>query len=168
MSVHEHKKEAPRSVRCAVITVSDTRTEETDKSGKLIKELLQAHGHSIEYYEIAKDDGETIQAAFANAIRQPEVQAVIVNGGTGIAKRDVTIETLVPLFDKEIVGFGELFRMISYTEDIGSAAMLSRAAAGVCQDKAVFITPGSSGAVKLAMKKLILNELGHIIREIQK
>ncbi|MBM7715209.1 molybdenum cofactor biosynthesis protein B [Siminovitchia sp. FSL H7-0308] len=168
MSVHEHKKEAPRSVRCAVITVSDTRTEETDKSGKLIKELLQAHGHSIEYYEMAKDDGETIQAAFVNAIRQPEVQAVIVNGGTGIAKRDVTIETLVPLFDKEIVGFGELFRMISYTEDIGSAAMLSRAAAGVCQDKAVFITPGSSGAVKLAMKKLILNELGHIIREIQK
>lgn len=168
MSVHEHKKEAPRSVRCAVITVSDTRTEETDKSGKLIKELLQAHGHSIEHYEIAKDDGETIQAAFANAIRQPEVKAVIVNGGTGIAKRDVTIETLVPLFDKEIVGFGELFRMISYTEDIGSAAMLSRAAAGVCQDKAVFIIPGSSGAVKLAMKKLILNELGHIIREIQK
>jgi molybdenum cofactor biosynthesis protein B len=96
------------------------------------------------------------------------VQAVILNGGTGIAKRDVTIETIAPLFEKEIVGFGELFRMISYQEDIGSAAMLSRAAAGIYKNKAVFITPGSSGAVKLAMEKLILKELGHVIREIQK
>lgn len=168
MSVLEHKKEAPGSVSCAVITVSDTRTEETDKSGNLIKELLLERGHSIRHYEIAKDDGEAIQAAFNNAVQQQKVQAVILNGGTGIAKRDVTIETLVPLFDKEIVGFGELFRMISYLEDIGPAAMLSRAAAGVYKNKAVFITPGSSGAVRLAMEKLILAELGHVIREIQK
>ena len=168
MSVHEHKKEAPRSVGCGVITVSDTRTEETDKSGQLIKELLLKHGHSIRHYEIAKDDGKAIHAAFYKAVQRPDVQAVILNGGTGVAKRDVTIETLVPLLDKEIVGFGELFRMISYLEDIGPAAMLSRAAAGVCHNKAVFITPGSSGAVKLAMEKLILAELGHIVREIQK
>ncbi|MFS0645558.1 MogA/MoaB family molybdenum cofactor biosynthesis protein [Siminovitchia sp. 179-K 8D1 HS] len=168
MSVDEHKKEAPRSVNCAVITISDTRTEETDKSGKLIKELLLEHGHSIGHYEIARDDGAAIQAAFDKAVQRPAVHAVILNGGTGIAKRDVTIETLVPLFDKEIVGFGELFRMISYLEDIGPAAILSRAAAGVYRNKAVFIMPGSTGAVKLAMEKLILAELGHVIREIQK
>jgi molybdenum cofactor biosynthesis protein B len=168
VSVHEHQKESPGSIGCAVITVSDTRTKDTDKSGKLIRDLLLEHGHTISFYKIVKDEGNAIREALEEAIRKPGVQAVILNGGTGIAKRDVTIETIAPLFEKEIVGFGELFRMISYQEDIGSAAMLSRAAAGIYKNKAVFITPGSSGAVKLAMEKLILKELGHVIREIQK
>lgn len=168
MSVHAHKKEAPKSVCCAVITVSDTRTEETDKSGKLMKSLLKDSGHEIGFYAIVKDDKETITSAFLEAAENPDVQAVLINGGTGIAKRDITIETISPYFEKEIVGFGELFRMVSYLEDIGSSAIMSRASAGTYKNKAVFVTPGSSGAVRTAMEKLILKELGHVIRELQK
>lgn len=168
MSVHEHKREAPTSIQCAVITVSDTRTEETDKSGKLMKELLQENGHGIGYYSIVKDDRDSIIEAFQEAADNDGIQAVLVNGGTGIAKRDITIEVITPFFEKEIVGFGELFRMISYLEDIGSAAIMSRAAAGTYNNKAVFITPGSSGAVRTAMEKLILKELGHVVRELNK
>ncbi len=168
MSVHEHKKQAPASVTCAVITVSDTRTEETDKSGKLMKSLLQENGHEIGYYSIVKDDKDAIISSFREAAGSPDIQAVLINGGTGIAKRDITIETISPFFEKEIVGFGELFRMVSYLEDIGSAAIMSRAAAGTYKSKAVFVTPGSSGAVRTAMEKLILKELGHVIRELKK
>ncbi|RWR07746.1 MogA/MoaB family molybdenum cofactor biosynthesis protein [Siminovitchia fortis] len=168
MSVREHKKEAPSSVTCAVITVSDTRTEETDKSGKLMMSLLQENGHEVGYYAMVKDDKDSITAAFREAADSPDVQAVLINGGTGIAKRDITIETISPFFEKEIVGFGELFRMVSYLEDIGSAAIMSRAAAGTYRNKAVFVTPGSSGAVRTAMEKLILKELGHVIRELKK
>ncbi|MFD1708492.1 molybdenum cofactor biosynthesis protein B [Siminovitchia sediminis] len=168
MSVHEHKQHAPESVNCAVITVSDTRTEETDKSGKLMKSLLQEHGHEIGYYRIVKDDEASISSAFKEAAEKQAVQAILMNGGTGIAKRDITIETISAFFEKEIVGFGELFRMISYQEDIGPAAIMSRAAAGTYKGKAIFVTPGSSGAVRTAMEKLILHELGHVVRELQK
>lgn len=168
MSVHQHKKQAPASVNCAVITVSDTRTEETDKSGKLMKSLLQENGHEIGSYSIVKDDKDAIISSFREAADSPDIQAVLINGGTGIAKRDITIETISPFFEKEIVGFGELFRMISYLEDIGSAAIMSRATAGTYKNKAVFVTPGSSGAVRTAMEKLILKELGHVIRELKK
>ncbi len=168
MSVHQHKKQAPASVNCAVITVSDTRTEETDKSGKLMKSLLQENGHEIGSYSIVKDDKDAIISSFREAADSPDIQAVLINGGTGIAKRDITIETISPFFEKEIIGFGELFRMISYLEDIGSAAIMSRAAAGTYKNKAVFVTPGSSGAVRTAMEKLILKELGHVIRELKK
>ncbi|RDU36202.1 molybdenum cofactor biosynthesis protein [Neobacillus piezotolerans] len=168
MSVQEHKKEAPRYVSCKVITVSDTRDENTDKSGQLIMSLLESNGHKVAGYAIVKDEGELIKAEVLSGCADPEIDVVLTNGGTGIAVRDVTIETVKKLFDKEITGFGELFRMLSYQEDIGSAAILSRAAAGVVNNRAVFSIPGSSGAVKLAMNKLILPEIGHVVRELKK
>jgi molybdopterin adenylyltransferase len=168
MSVTEHKKEAPRVVRCKVITISDTRTIDTDKSGKLMIDLLKEAGHEVVSYEIVKDEKEAIRSAILRGCEQPDIDAVLTNGGTGIAKRDVTIETVKEIIEKEIVGFGELFRMLSYTEDIGSAAILSRAIAGVANDTAIFSTPGSSGAVRLAMVKLILPEISHVVREIRK
>ncbi|AGT33100.1 molybdenum cofactor biosynthesis protein B [Geobacillus genomosp. 3] len=168
MSTSEHKQEAPKTVRCKVITVSDTRTEETDRSGRLMIELLTESGHEVAGYEIVKDEADAIRAAVLDGCRRLDVDVVLTNGGTGIAKRDVTIETVGALLEKELVGFGELFRFLSYTEDIGPAAMLSRAVAGVAMDTAVFCTPGSTGAVRLAMTKLILPELGHVVREIRK
>ncbi|MFO1444118.1 molybdenum cofactor biosynthesis protein MoaB [Bacillus sp. Bva_UNVM-123] len=168
MSVKEHKQQAPRQVACKVITVSDTRDKETDKSGKLVIELLEAAGHLIVDYTIVKDEAEALRLEVLKGCHDPNIDAVLTNGGTGIALRDITIETVKDLFDKEISGFGELFRMLSYQEDIGSSAILSRAIAGVVKNKAVFSTPGSSGAVKLAMNKLILPELGHIVGELKK
>lgn len=168
MSTQEHKREAPKRINCKVITVSDTRNKDTDKSGKLMIELLEQSGHIITDYVIVKDEKLPIQDEILKGCGREDIDAILINGGTGIAKRDVTIETVKNLLDKEIVGFGELFRMLSYQEDIGSAAILSRAIAGVVNNKAVFSTPGSTGAVKLAMNKLILPELGHVVREIQK
>ena len=168
MSTQEHKQAAPSQVRCKVITVSDTRTPETDKSGKLMMEMLEAAGHKIVDYVIVKDEAEPIKSEVLKGCSNPEVDVVLTNGGTGIAKRDVTIETVQSIFEKEIPGFGEIFRMLSYTEDIGSAALLSRAAAGVVNDRAVFSTPGSTGAVRLAMEKLIIPEIGHVVRELTK
>ncbi|WP_459503328.1 MogA/MoaB family molybdenum cofactor biosynthesis protein [Bacillus sp. C1] len=168
MSVTEHKKQAPKEVRCKIITVSDTRTEETDKSGKLLQQLLLETGHIVTAYEIVKDDKESIRQAVLSGYHQEDVDVILTNGGTGITKRDVTIEAVSALLDKEIVGFGELFRMISYLEDIGSAAMLSRAIGGTIGRKVIFSMPGSSGAVLLAMNKLILPELGHITFELNR
>lgn len=168
MSVQEHKKATPSIVRCKVITISDTRTKETDKSGKLMISLLEENDFNILQYEVVKDEESIIEKAIREGCQHEEIDVILTNGGTGIAKRDVTIETVTKLLDKEIVGFGELFRMLSYTEDIGSAAILSRAIAGVSNDTAIFSTPGSSGAVKLAMNKLILPELGHVVSEIKK
>ncbi|MEO2074736.1 MAG: molybdenum cofactor biosynthesis protein B [Bacillus sp. (in: firmicutes)] len=168
MSTQEHKREAPKRINCKVLTVSDTRNKDTDKSGKLMIELLEQSGHIITDYVIVKDEKLPIQDEILKGCGREDIDAILINGGTGIAKRDVTIETVKNLLDKEIVGFGELFRMLSYQEDIGSAAILSRAIAGVVKNKAVFSTPGSTGAVKLAMNKLILPELGHVVREIQK
>ncbi|QOR65837.1 MogA/MoaB family molybdenum cofactor biosynthesis protein [Cytobacillus suaedae] len=168
MSSLEHKKQAPFTVNCKVITVSDTRTEETDKSGKTMIAFLLEHKHKIIEYEIVKDEKEAIRRAVLAGCENPDIDVVLTNGGTGIAKRDVTIETVQEILAKEIVGFGELFRMLSYTEDIGSSAILSRAIAGVANNTAIFSTPGSTGAVKLAMNKLIIPELGHVVREIKK
>ncbi|MEH7418332.1 molybdenum cofactor biosynthesis protein B [Neobacillus drentensis] len=168
MSSEEHKKEAPKAVRCKIITVSDTRNQETDKSGRLMMEMLEGAGHKIADYCIVKDETAPIQAEILKGCDRDDIDVILTNGGTGIAKRDVTIETVEGLLEKEIVGFGELFRMLSYQEDIGSAAILSRAIAGVVKDKGVFSTPGSTGAVKLAMSKLILPEIGHVVRELKK
>ncbi|MED3549314.1 MogA/MoaB family molybdenum cofactor biosynthesis protein [Cytobacillus praedii] len=168
MSSQEHKMEAPKQVACKVITVSDTRDKVTDKSGKLMIDLLEEAGHQVHSYCIVKDEAEELRTEVLKGCNDPEIDIVLTNGGTGIALRDITIETVKALFDKEITGFGELFRMLSYQEDIGSAAILSRAVAGTIKDKAVFSTPGSSGAVKLAMNKLILPELGHVVRELKK
>ncbi|WHX99609.1 molybdenum cofactor biosynthesis protein B [Neobacillus sp. DY30] len=168
MSTTEHKQEAPKTINCKVITVSDTRNKDTDKSGKLMIELLEQAGHAVVDYCIVKDEASPIKEAILQGCGREDIDVILTNGGTGIAKRDVTIESVQSLLDKEIVGFGELFRMLSYQEDIGSAAILSRAIAGVVKNKGVFSTPGSTGAVKLAMNKLILPELGHVVREIKK
>jgi molybdopterin adenylyltransferase len=164
----EHRKISPRKVNCAVVTVSDTRDISTDKSGKLLHDLLNKANHNVVFYEIIRDEKILIEKTIKTAITQHEIEAIIVNGGTGIAKRDVSIEAIQPLFDKELPGFGEIFRYLSYELDIGSASILSRAIAGVANNTAIFSIPGSSGAVKLAMEKLILPEIGHIVMEINK
>ncbi|GLY10964.1 molybdenum cofactor biosynthesis protein B [Bacillus badius] len=166
--VHAHKGHAARRAVCQIITVSDTRAEETDKSGKKIKESLLSHQHAVARYQIVPDERGEIAQAVQQGISDPEVDAVIVNGGTGIAKRDVTIEAVMPLFEKEIPGFGELFRYLSYAEDIGTAAIMSRAVAGVAGRTVIFSLPGSTGAVTLAMEKLVLPEIGHIVTELNK
>ncbi|MFC4618274.1 molybdenum cofactor biosynthesis protein B [Camelliibacillus cellulosilyticus] len=168
MTVHDHRRQAPQSVTCAVLTVSDTRTMETDRSGRLIAELLKDAGHSIKVTAIEKDEKDAIGLSLQRWLMDPKIEAILINGGTGIAPRDVTIEVVQPLLDKELPGFGELFRLLSFTDDIGSAAMLSRALAGSAAGKAIFTMPGSQGAVRLAMERLILPELGHIVSEIKK
>lgn len=168
MTKEVHQQMAPFSIRCKVVTVSDTRSEETDKSGKYIHELLESADHLIVGYEIVKDEPREIREAVIAGGSRKDIDAVLINGGTGIAKRDVTHEVVEELLEKEMHGFGELFRFLSYTEDIGSAAMLSRAVAGTLYDTAIFSMPGSSGAVKLAMNKLILPELRHVVAELKK
>lgn len=157
-----------RTIHAAILTVSDTRTEETDKGGLLISQLLeQASVHVVEKL-ICKDEINEIQAILKTWTKNDNIDAIITTGGTGIAKRDCTIEAIQPSFTKEISGFGELFRFLSFTEDVGTKAMLSRSVAGVVNDKAVFVLPGSVGAIKLAMNKLILPELEHIVFELTK
>lgn len=168
MSEKEHKRLAPKQVRCKVITISDTRTKESDKSGMLMIDYLENSGHILVDYEIVLDEQSSIKKAIIKGCLNEEIDVILTNGGTGIAPRDVTIETVAQVIEKEIVGFGEIFRMLSYTEDIGSAAILSRAIAGVAQGTAIFSTPGSTGAVRLAMEKLIIPELNHVVREIRK
>jgi molybdenum cofactor biosynthesis protein B len=168
MSVQQHKAEAPINLICMIITVSDTRIFETDKSGKLIKSLLDDYSCTVKDYLIVRDEYEEILEAIKKGCANEEIDVILLNGGTGIAKRDVTIEAVQSLLEKELTGFGEIFRMLSYTEDIGSAAIMSRAIAGVANDTAIFSMPGSSGAVSLAMKKIILLEMAHVVREIRK
>jgi molybdenum cofactor biosynthesis protein B len=165
VSTKEHKHKADIPVYCKVITVSDTRTEETDQSGRLIRELLKDAGMETAAYCIVKDDRAAIQSEVRSA--PDAVNVILLNGGTGFTERDVTVETVRPLLDKEMAGFGELFRFLSYQE-IGSASMLSKAVAGTIGKKAVFCMPGSSNAVVLAMKKLILPELKHIVWELRR
>jgi len=164
---HHHRKEAKASVRVAVITVSDTRTLETDTGGRLVSELLTEAGHRVHGREIVADEPDAIAAATRAGLAAAEVGAVILTGGTGVAPRDVTPESVEPLLERTIPGFGEIFRLLSY-EDIGSAALLSRALAGLAQGRVVFVIPGSRGAVRLAMEKLILPELGHLTAEAVK
>ncbi|ASA95571.1 MogA/MoaB family molybdenum cofactor biosynthesis protein [Anoxybacillus sp. FSL W8-0382] len=165
MGVIDHKSKATCPVRCKVVTVSDTRTKETDQSGALIIDLLKREQMNVVDYEIVKDDREAIQAAIQSA--GAEVDVILMNGGTGFTKRDVTVEAVQELLEKEMVGFGELFRFLSY-EEIGSASMLSRAIAGTIERKIVFCMPGSTNAVRLAMEKLILPELRHLVWELQR
>lgn len=159
MSVHEHHRHGHKSLKVGVVTASDTRSEETDESGRVIRELLAAAGHHVEYYEVLPDDPSRIRKALLDNLAR--LDAIIVNGGTGIAARDSTIEAVRALLDKEIDGFGELFRHLSYQE-IGSAAFLSRALAGVAAGKIVVALPGSPDACRLAMEKLLIPELGHM------
>jgi molybdenum cofactor biosynthesis protein B len=166
-STEDHRAHAPASVRCAVLTISDTRTVENDRSGELVRQNLLWRGHTIVAYEIVPDDVSRIITLLQGWIGNSEIQAIITNGGTGIAGRDNTYEAIVSLLDKQLPGFGEIFRMLSFAE-IGAAAMLSRAVAGVAHGTAIFSVPGSSNAVTLAMEKLIGPEIGHVVLELTK
>lgn len=155
-----HKAHAPASVACGVITISDSRTPETDDSGRLIRTMLAAAGHTVPVAAIVKDETDAILAAVSRAAETCD--AILTNGGTGLATRDVTIPTLAPLLERTLPGFGELFRSLSYQE-VGSAAMLSGALAGVFRGRLLVCLPGSPDACRLALEKLILPELGHAI-----
>ena len=164
---HHHRKQAPARVPTAVITVSDTRTPETDTGGDRVVECLEGAGHPVVCREIVADEPSQIQALLARVLEQADLGAVILTGGTGVAPRDQTPEAVEPLLDRVVPGFGELFRMLSY-EEIGAAALLSRALAGLVGGRVVFVIPGSRGAVRLAMEKLILPEIGHLAGEAVK
>ncbi|MEM9177434.1 MAG: molybdenum cofactor biosynthesis protein B [Myxococcota bacterium] len=164
---HHHRTAAPEQVPTAIVTVSDTRTLDTDTGGALVEELLTAAGQPVADRRIVKDEPEAIAAALEAAIADPGCRAVVFTGGTGVAPRDVTPDTIEPHLERVVPGFGELFRMLSY-EDIGAAALLSRAVAGLTSGKVVFVIPGSRGAVRLAMEKLIVPELGHLAGEAVK
>jgi molybdenum cofactor biosynthesis protein B len=166
MSVHEHKARAKRSVRSFVVTVSDTRDETTDTSGAAIKKYLTEDKHQIAGYRIVRDEPREIEAVLHEALGSPDVDAVIVNGGTGIAPRDCTYEVVSRCLEKKLDGFGEIFRYLSYL-DIGSAAVMSRAAAGTARGKILISLPGSSGAVALAMEKIVLPEIRHMVSQLQ-
>ncbi|HXG86866.1 MAG TPA: molybdenum cofactor biosynthesis protein B [Vicinamibacterales bacterium] len=167
MSQHEHKVAAPSRVSCFVLTVSDTRTEETDSSGRVIADLLAAAGHDVIRRTIVKDDAGDVIRVVSHELSTGDVQVIITTGGTGLSSRDSTYEAISELLDKRLDGFGELFRSLSYQE-IGPAAMLSRATAGVARGKLVVALPGSEGAVRLAMTRLLLPELGHLVQQISK
>ncbi len=160
MASPEHQAKDFESVACAVITVSDTRTETTDASGRLIHDRLTAAGHRVIRRQIVRDEPEQIRAVMAALGDVAAIQAVLLSGGTGIAPRDATFEAVVPLLEKSLDGFGELFRMLSFRE-VGASAMLSRAVAGVRGRQVVFVMPGSTAAVRLAIEELILPVLGH-------
>ena len=158
-----------RDIKCAVLTVSDTRNIETDKGGQLVLDFLKSINTEVtqECYTIVKDDISAIQAQISTWLKDG-VEVIITTGGTGIAQRDCTIEAIHPLLEKEIEGFGELFRYLSYVEDVGSRALLSRAIGGTVGRQLIFCLPGSTGAVTLGMKKLILPELNHLVHELNK
>jgi len=164
VSVHEHRERGPLHLPFVVITVSDTRTEADDTGGALLVELLEKAGHRVVGRAIVRDEVEAIRAAVDAAIMRDDVRAVLLTGGTGIAPRDVTPEALIPLLDRQVPGFGELFRALSYAE-IGSAAMLSRALAGIARGRLVVGLPGSRAAIRLALEKLLLPELPHLAGE---
>jgi molybdenum cofactor biosynthesis protein B len=167
VSVGEHKAQAPSAVGCYILTVSDTRTPETDSSGGAIRTLLEGAGHRVSGYDIERDDPDRIVARIRERLADPATHVIISTGGTGISPRDRTFEAVTGLFEKRLDGFGELFRMISFNE-IGAAAMLSRATAGTVGRKAIFALPGSEKAVRLAMTRLVIPELGHIIQQLSK
>lgn len=153
------------SVRVAVVTVSDTRTEETDASGRLLRDALGADGHTIAFYRIVKDEVEGIHGALNHATGDPDCDAIIFNGGTGIARRDTTFDVIDRILERRLPGFGEIFRYLSY-EDIGPAAIMSRAIAGTFRNRIVISIPGSTAAVRLALDKLIRPELPHMVWEL--
>jgi molybdenum cofactor biosynthesis protein B len=165
MSVAEHKAQSPASVACFVLTVSDSRTLETETSGRAIADLLTAAGHTVVDRQLEKDNPAAVRHIIETEIRRHRARVIITTGGTGITRRDSTYEALTGVFEKRLDGFGELFRMLSFQE-IGSAAMMSRATAGVAEGCAIFLLPGSEAAVRLAMTRLILPEIGHIAREL--
>ncbi len=166
-SVEKHRDASPERVRVAVLTISDTRTPETDTGGNAIVELMREAGHEVSRHEIVEDDAPRIEVVLQELLTDTSVDAVITTGGTGISARDTTYEVVSRLIDKKLDGFGELFRMLSY-EEIGAAAILSRAVAGASGAKFVACLPGSTNAVRLAMEKLLVPEIPHVVFELRK
>ena len=164
MSQEEHKAVAPRSVRCFIVTVSDTRTDATDTSGRAIADLLTAAGHVVAGRALVKDDAEMVRGTLERQLAIADVQAIITTGGTGVTARDSTYEVVSSLLQKRLDGFGELFRMLSF-QQIGPAAMMSRACAGIVAGHIVISLPGSEAAVRLAMERLVIPELGHLVEQ---
>ena len=164
MGYQEHKKQAPKSVNCSVVIISDTRTEQNDESGKIIMQALKRKGHKVLSYCILKNDADSILKKLNELLDEESLQVIITSGGTGISHLDITVEIISPTLEKKIDGFGELFRFLTYQE-IGTASIMSRAMAGVAKGKAIICLPGSVGAVSLAIEKIILPEIGHIVRE---
>ncbi len=167
MGHKEHKEKSIKDVNCMVITVSDTRSKEDDLSGQIIIKMLKDNLHTVSLYRIVKDNPNEIEEAIEVGCSKNEVQAIILNGGTGISKRDSTYEVVDGLLEKRLDGFGEIFRYLSYQE-IGPSAVMSRAVAGTYKGRIVFSIPGSEGAVRLAMEKIILREMGHMVWEINR
>jgi len=168
MAYEQHTRDAESVVaRCAVVTLSDTRTRDTDTSGRRISELLAEAGHAVIDSALLPDDPARLGPHLQSLLGRDDVDAILTNGGTGISRRDQTIEVVEKAIDQPLPGFGELFRMLSW-EQIGSGAMLSRAAGGIARGKIVFCMPGSTKAVELAMTRLILPELKHLLRELRK
>jgi molybdopterin adenylyltransferase len=164
MGYEDHKLVSPQTVNCAILIISDSRTEKTDESGKLLTEGLTSAGHKVASFALLKNDSEAIREKLGDLLHSPEVQVVVTSGGTGVSKMDVTIETVLPMLEKRLTGFGELFRYLTYQE-IGTGSILSRATAGVARGKVIICLPGSLKAVKLALDKIILPEIGHLVRE---
>ncbi len=162
---HKHLYEG--KIGFAIIVTSDTRNFENDESGSIMKRLIEEYGYIVAYYDIVKNDKEKIKEKLEETLKNENVNVIIFSGGTGISKRDVTVDAVKPLLEKELPGFGEIFRWLSYKE-IGSAAIMSRASAGIKNGKAIFCLPGSKNAVELAMKEIILREAAHIMGEVNK
>lgn len=166
MGTRKHKAQAPKKVRLGIITVSSTRTAENDKSGSWINKQARKEGHEVVFYRIVTDDAETITRAVLDGVREHKPGAVLLTGGTGIGGKDVTIEAVRPLFEKELTAFGPIFAQLSF-EEIDSAALLSRATAGIFENTILFLMPGSLKACKLACKALIFPELGHLLGHLR-
>jgi len=166
-SVHQHRESAPETVRVAVLTISDTRTPETDTGGDIVEESMRGAGHEVVAREIVRDEAASIRTTLVDLLARSDVDAVVTTGGTGISARDTTYEVVERMIEKRLDGFGELFRMLSY-EEIGAAAVLSRAVAGAVGSKFVASLPGSRNAVRLGMEKLLVPEIAHIVFELRK
>ena len=166
-SVHQHREAAPDTVRVAVLTISDTRTPETDTGGDVVEETMRGAGHEVVAREIVRDEATSIRTTLVDLLARSDVDAVVTTGGTGISDRDTTYEVVERMVEKRLDGFGELFRMLSY-EEIGAAAILSRALAGAVGTKLVASLPGSRNAVRLGTEKLLVPEIAHIVFELRK
>lgn len=166
-AVDEHRGYAPKRLRFAIFTASGSRTEAADQSGQVLVDLVTAARHPVVERRVVPDDVVAIRTAVEAVLNGPRADVVVVNGGTGFSPRDVTLEAVTPLLQRAIEGFGELFRMLSF-EQVGAAAMLSRATAGVVDQSVVFVLPGSPQAVELAMRELILPEVGHLLGQVRR
>ncbi len=166
-STADHRAESPQQVRCAVITVSDTRTLETDRGGQTLVKMLSVAGHEVAARDIVPDEPASMRPLLESFVAREDIDAILMTGGTGVGSRDQTYETVTGLLTKTMPGYGELFRMLSY-EEVGTAAMLSRAVGGLIQRTVLLTMPGSPAAIRLAMDKVILPELGHLVREARK